>query len=140
MNRSQAARLDAPLKEEVTEEPLRPRQARRALPVERGHSGSVVAERAVRERNPPCSAAPILAALSSGLKPVMPILGLLSFASLACAQSEPVQATQGVGEVIVDTLPWTGAVAREVAIPSRSSSGRSIMKDLDVRRLALRSL
>ena len=38
----------------------------------------------------------------------MPILGLLVFVSLACAQSQPVEATRGVGEMIVDTLLWIG--------------------------------
>ena len=140
MNRSQAARLDASLKEERPEETLRPRQARRALPIERERSGSVVAERVVRERKPPCSLVATLATRLSGLKQVMPILGLPMFPSQTCAQSEPVQARQGVGEVIVDTLLRTGIPVREVAIPSRTPSGRSIMKDLDGRTLALRSL
>ena len=116
VNRSQAARLDAPLKEEWPAEPLRPRQARRALPIERGPSGSVVAEWVVRERKPPCSLVATLATRSGGLNPAMLHPGLL-FPSLACAQSEPAQATQGVGQVNADTLPSTGTVASEVAIP-----------------------
>lgn len=101
---SQAVRRDALPMQERPEDVLRRRQAQRALPIKRGGLGQVFAERAVRGRRPPSSSLVTLAMLSGGLKQVMPIPALLLFAAVACAQSEPVQETQGVGEVIVDTF------------------------------------
>lgn len=110
MTGSHAARRDAILREGWTEELLRLRQAQRASSIKRAGYGQGVPERAGQERRPLSSSVAILATLSSGLKPVTPILRLLLLPSLAYAQSEPAQATQGLGEVIVDTLLWIGTV------------------------------